>query len=117
MSRQLIEAQRYEIYLGLKRKWRKSRIAAEIGVSCSTVCREVARNSNADGEYLWKQAQAMADARRHVLEGNHRKSPELWWRVEQMILDEDGNLLQYSCLENPMDREAWKGIALRVKKS
>ncbi|MBR6015624.1 MAG: helix-turn-helix domain-containing protein, partial [Prevotella sp.] len=41
MSRQLIEAQRYEIYLGLKRKWRKSRIAAEIGVSCSTVCREV----------------------------------------------------------------------------
>ena len=27
------------------------------------------------------------------------------------------NLLQYSCLENPMDREAWKGIALRVKKS
>ena len=89
MSRQLIEAQRYEFYLGLKRKWRKSRIAAEIGVSCSTVCREVARNRNADGEYLWKQAQSMADARRHVLEGNHRKPPELWWRVEQMILDED----------------------------
>ena len=28
-----------------------------------------------------------------------------------------GNPLQCSCLENPMDRGAWKGIALRVKKS
>ena len=28
-----------------------------------------------------------------------------------------GNPLQYSCLENPMDREAWLGILLRVIKS
>ena len=32
MSNQLIEAQRYEIYLGLQRKWSKSRIAREIEV-------------------------------------------------------------------------------------
>ena len=28
-----------------------------------------------------------------------------------------GNPLQYSCLENPMDREAWKAIVHRVTKS
>ena len=27
------------------------------------------------------------------------------------------NPLQYSCLENPMDRGAWQGTALRVAKS
>ena len=30
---------------------------------------------------------------------------------------EEGNPLQYSCLENPMDREAWKAIVHRVTKS
>ena len=28
-----------------------------------------------------------------------------------------GNPLQYSCLENPMDRGAWRAIDLRVAKS
>ena len=28
-----------------------------------------------------------------------------------------GNPLQYSCLENPMDREAWQAIVHRVAKS
>ena len=28
-----------------------------------------------------------------------------------------GNLLQYSCLENPMDRGAWQAIVRRVTKS
>ena len=28
-----------------------------------------------------------------------------------------GNLLQYSCLENPMDKEAWWATAHRITKS
>ena len=28
-----------------------------------------------------------------------------------------GNLLQYSCLENPMDRRAWQATVHRVSKS
>ena len=28
-----------------------------------------------------------------------------------------GNPLQYSCLENPMDRGAWQGTVCRVSKS
>ena len=30
--------------------------------------------------------------------------------------EENGNLLQYSCLENPMDRRAWQAIVLGVTK-
>jgi len=30
--------------------------------------------------------------------------------------ERNGNPLQYSCLENPMDREAWWGIAHGVTK-
>ena len=29
----------------------------------------------------------------------------------------NGNSLQYSCLENPMDREAWQATAHRIAKS
>ena len=31
--------------------------------------------------------------------------------------EEDSNTLQYSCLENPKDRGAWKAAAHRVAKS
>ena len=85
MIKQLIEAQRYEIYLGLKRKWSKTRIAKEIGVSKSTVSREIRRNAKPDGSYVWKQAQAKCESRKHGFKGNHRKPQELWWRVERMI--------------------------------
>ena len=85
MYNQLTSEQRYEIYLGIKRKWSISRISREIGVSASTVLREIRRNSNANGEYVWRIAQRKAEARKHGLEGNHRKPAELWWRIEQMI--------------------------------
>lgn len=87
MSKQLTEAQRYEIYLGLKRKWSKTRIAREINVSPSTVSREVKRNSNASGEYVWLSAHQMAESRKCCIIGNHRKPPELWWRIEMMITE------------------------------
>lgn len=89
MSNQLTSEQRYEIYLGLKRHWSKSRIAREIGKSPSTVSREVRRNSDSSGEYVWLNAQRKSDGRRHGLPGNHRKPPELWWRIERMITEED----------------------------
>ena len=89
MSKQLTEAQRYEIYLGLKRKWSKSRISREIGVSPSTVSREVQRNSSRTGEYVWTIAQRMCERRKHGLSGNHRKPPELWWRIDEMITEQE----------------------------
>ena len=88
MSNQLIAPQRYEIYLGLKRGWSLSRISREIGVSKSTVSREVSRNKKSDGEYVWTIAQSKSDSRRHVLSGNHRKDALLWLRVDQLITEE-----------------------------
>ena len=85
MYNQLTSEQRYEIYLGIKRKWSISRISREIEVSASTVLREIRRNSNTSGEYVWRTAQRKAEARKHGLEGNHRKPAELWWCIEQMI--------------------------------
>ncbi len=85
----LTSEQRYAIYLGRKRGWSRSRIAREIGVHPSTVSRELQRNCNSNGEYVWCNAQAKSDARKHGLQGNHHKPPELWWRIEQMIVDED----------------------------
>ena len=34
-----------------------------------------------------------------------------------VIGEGNGNPLQYSCLENPMDRQAWRAIIYRVTKS
>ena len=89
MSKQLTSEQRYEIYLGIKRRWSKTRIAKEIGVHPATVVREIKRNANASGEYVWIIAKQKAEARRHGLSGNHRKPDELWWRIDLMILEED----------------------------
>lgn len=88
MSKQLTVAQRYEIYLGIKRGWSYSRISKEIGVNKSTVSREVSRNKKADGEYVWKIAQDKCDARRHVVGGNNRKSIVVWIEVEDKIRQE-----------------------------
>ena len=62
----------------------KQNISRNRGVRV-TVLREIRRNSNTNGEYVWRTAQRKAEARKHGLEGNHRKPAELWWRIEQMI--------------------------------
>ncbi len=96
MSKQLTSEQRYAIYLGLARKQSKKHIAQEIGVHPSTVTREVQRNSNRDKQYVFTVAQQKCDSRKHNNLGNHHKDPILWWRVEQMIMDEDWSPRQIS---------------------
>ncbi len=77
MTKHLTSEQRYEIYLGNKRRWSKRRIAREIDVHPSTVSCELHRNSNASGEYVWCNAQSRADARKHGLGSNHHKPPDI----------------------------------------
>lgn len=96
MSKQLISEQRYAIYLGLARKQSKKSIAKEIGVHPSTITREIQRNSNRDGKYVFSVAQSKCNARKHSTLGNHRKEAILWWRVDQMIMDEDWSPRQIS---------------------
>jgi IS30 family transposase len=96
MSKQLTSEQRYAIYLGLARKQFRNAIAAEIGVHPSTITREVKRNCNREGKYVFTIAQEKCDSRKHSTLGNHRKDDILWWRVEQMIKDEDWSPRQIS---------------------
>jgi IS30 family transposase len=56
---------------------------------CSTISREISRNSKLDDTYVWKYAQPKCEARKHGFQGNHRKPDDLWWRIDRMIEDED----------------------------
>lgn len=96
MCKQLISEQRYAIYLGLARKSSKKSIAQEIGVHPSTITREIQRNSNSHGKYVFSTAQKKCESRKHSTLGNHRKDALLWWRIEQMIKDDDWSPRQIS---------------------
>ncbi len=62
----------------------KKNIAEKIGVSPSTVSREIKRNSTSNGEYIWNKAQKMADDRKYRTP--KRKTPEeLVQRIKEMI--------------------------------
>ena len=56
MYKQLTREQRYAIYLGLQEGKSKTAIARQIKCDASTVYREVKRNSNKRGNYIWKEA-------------------------------------------------------------
>ena len=63
-------------------------IAQSIGVSESTVSRELRRNGGHGGSYNFIKAHERAMSRRHRSPGNHAKPPELLWRVRQLILEQ-----------------------------
>ena len=86
MYNQLTREQRYAIYLGLKEGKSKKAIAQQINVSSSTVSREIKRNSNRHGRYIWKEAQELADVRKERLPGNRK--------MKQSVIDAALNLLR-----------------------
>ena len=87
MSKQLTSEQGYYIYLEKQKGSSQKSIGAAIGVSASTVCRELKRNGGPNGGYNFKKAHEKAVGRRSRHPGNRSKPPELIWRVKQLILD------------------------------
>lgn len=69
MYKQLTSEQRYTISVLLQRKCTKKEIAQTVGVSNSTITRELRRNSSSRGVYHWDKAQRQADKRRHKAPG------------------------------------------------
>ena len=96
MYHHLTREQRYAIYLGLQRKDSRSAIARQIGVSPSTVSREISRNSTKSGKYVWDKAHDKAVGRVKRTPGNRRTPETLRWRIEQFIMDEQWSPKQIS---------------------
>ena len=96
MYKQLTSEQRYYIYLERRKGSTQKSIAEAIGVSESTVSRELRRNGGRNGSYNFQKAHDKAMERRHREPGNRKKPPELIWRVKQLIMDEQWSPAQIS---------------------
>lgn len=96
MYKHLTREQRYAIYLGKQRKQTNKAIAQLIGVSESTVCRELRRNVTKSGKYVWDKADAMSSSRIHRCPGNRAVPAILRWRIEEYIRNEQWSPKQIS---------------------
>lgn len=96
MYKQLTSEQRYYIYLEKVKGSTQKSIAEAIGVSESTVSREIKRNGGKSGSYNFLKAQEKAMSRRHRSPGNRAKPQELIWRVTQLIIEEQWSPKQIS---------------------
>lgn len=96
MYKQLTSEQRYYIYLEKRKGSTQKSIAKAMGVSESTVSRELRRNGGRNGAYNFIKAHKKAMERRHRDPGNRAKPPELIWRVKHLILEEQWSPEQIS---------------------
>jgi IS30 family transposase len=75
MYKQLTSEQRYTISVLLQKKCTRNEIAKAIGVSNSTITRELRRNSSTRGVYRWDKAQRQAEKRKHQVPGHRSIKP------------------------------------------
>ncbi|MES5168142.1 helix-turn-helix domain-containing protein [Prevotella melaninogenica] len=81
---QLISEQRLQIFALLQKKTGRKEIAAIVGISQSTLSREIKRNSTPSGKYIWTKAHDTAMHRRKRTVKNARLSDELVWRIRNI---------------------------------
>lgn len=81
----LTREQRYAIYLGRQAKRTQKQIADEIGVSQSTVSRELRRGSKGRGGYNWLMAQEKAEARKSRSPGNRSIDSLVLWEALHLL--------------------------------
>lgn len=96
MYKQLSREQRYGIYLGLREKKTITAIAQQIGCSISTVSREVKRNSNRFGRYLFEEAVELTLIRRERSVSNRRLPNHVIKQAMNLLLTEDWSPKQIS---------------------
>ena len=70
--------------------------AQAIGVSESTLSREIRRNSTPGGKYVWLKADDKAQGRKRRCPGNRSVKPEVKWIVFQLIKEEQWSPKQIS---------------------
>jgi IS30 family transposase len=75
---------RYQIYAFKKAGFTQYQIAAEVGVSTSTICRELRRNRGQRG-YRPKQAHVLACSRRRSKDNATRIKLKTWQSIESLV--------------------------------
>lgn len=96
MYKQLTSEQRYTISVLLSKGLKKKGIAEAIGVSNSTITRELQRNSSKRGVYKWEIAQKQAEKRSKRTPGNRAISKAIWSSVKHYLVDEQWSPEQIS---------------------
>jgi len=92
----LTQAQRYYIYVERQKGSTQKSIAEAIGVSESTVSREIRRNGGRNGSYNFLKAQQKAEERSHRSPGNRAISDTLWWEARQLLVEQQWSPMQIS---------------------
>ena len=82
--------------MGLQEGRTISSIARQIGVSKSTVSREVRRNGNRRGKYYYKPADELASVRRERSVSNRRTPPQVLAEARRLLVVEDWSPRQIS---------------------
>lgn len=96
MYKQLSREQRYAIYLELQEKKTYTAIARQINCSVSTVSREVRRNSNRHGRYLFQNAVELTIVRRERSSSNRKTPNHILKRALNLLIEEDWSPKQIS---------------------
>ncbi len=96
MYKQLTREQRYAIYLGIQEGRSQSAIARQIKVNKSTVSREIRRNRNRHGRYLWREAHESALYRRERSPGNRSMDRGVMKEALSLLRREDWSPRQIS---------------------
>jgi len=92
----LTQGQRYYIYVERQKGSTQKSIAEAIGVSESTVSREIRRNGGRNGSYNFLKAQQKAEERSHRSPGNRAISDTLWWEARQLLVEQQWSPMQIS---------------------
>ena len=96
MYKQLTSEQRSQIFALLQRKSPRKEIARIVGISQSTLSRELKRNGSPSGKYVWFKAHDKAMERRKRSTANATLAPGLVWRIKQTIIEEQWSPRQIS---------------------
>ncbi len=85
MYKLVTSEQRSQIFVLLRKKTSRKEIARLMGISGSTLSRELERNSTKHGRYVWVKAQEKADKRRKRTASDSRKDPVLVWEALELL--------------------------------
>lgn len=96
MYKQLTSEQRSQIYAYLQDGIARKIICERIGISQSTLCRELKRNSGKYGKYTWQLAHQKAMERRERICTNKRTPPWIINKALRLLKEEDWSPEQIS---------------------